>query len=486
MRYLDTAVGGPDHTVEQWLLAELKGARVFAAQTGYLTEHGLKLIQPRLTAILNEGGEVHLVTGAREDQVSPDDLAAVTALFEPHGRRATLLLVDGDEEQPLMHAKSYYIRRTDGSETALAGSANLTYSGLRANHESAIVLDTRVTPDAPCKEILAAIRAWADFDRPAQRVTEATLDQVAFDVWPVTRPKARLTGRPKLPPSWPLGELLNPALEEIEAIQIQGHDGALTGVPTGFTDLDELTNGLHPGQLVIIGGRPGLGKSVLCLDFARAAAIKNGMTTALFSLEMPRTDLTFRLLAAEARVPLQNIRTGRLTDDEWGRLARRIGEIAEAPLFINDFPHLTMRDLRAAALRMRERNDLRLLAVDYLQLMTSTSRRENRVQEISEISRGLKTLAMELEIPVVVVSQLNRASDLRADKRPTLADLRDSGQIEQDGDLVILLYREDAVEKESARAGEADFILAKHRNGPTGTVTVAFQGHYSRFVDMAN
>jgi len=483
VRYLDTAAGGPDHTVERWMLTELKEARVFAAQTGYLTEHGLKLIQPHLAAILDRGGEVHLVTGAREEQVSAADLAAVAALFEPHGSRATLLLVDGDDEQPLMHAKSYYIRRGDGSETVLAGSANLTFSGLRGNHESAIILDTRVTPDAPCREVLAAVRAWADFDRPARRVTERTLDQVVLEAPSVARPTARLSGSTKLPPSRPLGDLLGSALGAIEAIA--AHEGGITGVPTGFAELDDLTNGLQPGQLVVVGGRPGVGKSVLCLDIARAAAIKYGMTTALYSLEMPGVDLTLRLLAAEARVSLQNMRTGRLTEDDWGRLARRMGEVAEAPLFINDWPRLTVQELRAAALRLYERNDLRLLLVDYLQLMTA-GRRDNRVQEISEISRGLKTLAMELEIPVVVVSQLNRASDLRADKRPTLADLRDSGQIEQDGDIVILLYREDMVEKESARAGEADLIVAKHRNGPTGTITVAFQGHYSRFVDMVN
>jgi replicative DNA helicase len=282
----------------------------------------------------------------------------------------------------------------------------------------------------------------------------------------------------------PLGELLNPALEEIEAIA--GHDGALTGVPTGFTDLDELTNGLHPGQLWIVAARPAVGKSTLGLDFARAASIKNGMASVVFSLEMSRMEITMRLLSAEARVSLQNIRTGRLTDDDWARLARRMGEVAEAPLFIDDSPHMTMMEIRAKARRLRQRNDLRLIILDYLQLMSSPKRVESRQQEVSEISRSLKLLAKELEIPVVAISQLNRASEQRADKRPQVSDLRESGSLEQDADAVILLYREDAVEKESARAGEADLIIAKHRNGPTGTVTVAFQGHYSRFVDMAN
>jgi replicative DNA helicase len=282
----------------------------------------------------------------------------------------------------------------------------------------------------------------------------------------------------------PLADLLNPALEEIESIQ--GHDGSLTGVPTGFTDLDELTNGLHGGQLWIVAARPAVGKSTLGLDFARAASIKNGMTSIIFSLEMSRMEITMRLLSAEARVSLQNIRTGRLTEDDWSRLARRMGEVAEAPLFIDDSPHLTMMEIRAKARRLKQRNQLRLVILDYLQLMSSPKKVESRQQEVSEISRSLKLLAKELEVPVVAISQLNRASEQRADKRPQVSDLRESGSLEQDADAVILLYREDAVEKESARAGEADLIIAKHRNGPTGTVTVAFQGHYSRFVDMAN
>ncbi|CAO5193357.1 Replicative DNA helicase DnaB [Frankia sp. AiPs1] len=226
--------------------------------------------------------------------------------------------------------------------------------------------------------------------------------------------------------------------------------------------------------------------STLGLDFARAASIKNGMTSVIFSLEMSRMEITMRLLSAEARVSLQNIRTGRLTEEDWGRLARRMGEVAEAPLFIDDSPHLTMMEIRAKARRLKQRNELRLVILDYLQLMSSPKKVESRQQEVSEISRSLKLLAKELEVPVVAISQLNRASEQRADKRPQVSDLRESGSLEQDADAVILLYREDAVEKESARAGEADLIIAKHRNGPTGTVTVAFQGHYSRFVDMAN
>jgi replicative DNA helicase len=225
--------------------------------------------------------------------------------------------------------------------------------------------------------------------------------------------------------------------------------------------------------------------SALALDICRAASIKSGLTSVLFSLEMSRNEITMRLLSAEARVPLQAMRTGQLGEDDWTRLARRMSEVVDAPLFIDDSPNMSMMEIRSKCRRLKQRNDLRLVVVDYLQLMSSPRRVENRQQEVSELSRSLKLLAKELNVPVVALAQLNRGPELRTDKRPLLADLRESGSIEQDSDVVILLHREDAYERESPRAGEADLIVAKHRNGPTTTVTVAFQGHYSRFVDMA-
>jgi replicative DNA helicase len=226
--------------------------------------------------------------------------------------------------------------------------------------------------------------------------------------------------------------------------------------------------------------------SALALDFARSATIKHKLPTVVFSLEMGRNEITMRLLSAEARVPMHVMRTGQMSDDDWARLARRMSEVADAPLFIDDSPNMSLMEIRAKCRRLKQRHDLKLVIIDYLQLMSSSSRRvENRQQEVSEFSRSLKLLAKELEVPVVALSQLNRGPEQRQDKRPLLSDLRESGSIEQDSDVVILLHREDAYERESPRAGEADLIIAKHRNGPTATVTVAFQGHYSRFVDMA-
>ncbi|OPG09373.1 replicative DNA helicase [Streptomyces sp. GKU 895] len=281
----------------------------------------------------------------------------------------------------------------------------------------------------------------------------------------------------------PLGDIMEGALDEIEAIG--SRTGEMTGVPTGFTDLDSLTNGLHPGQMIVIAARPAMGKSTLALDFARAASIKNNLPSVIFSLEMGRNEIAMRLLSAEARVALHHMRSGTMTDEDWTRLARRMPEVSAAPLYIDDSPNLSMMEIRAKCRRLKQRNDIKLVIIDYLQLMQSGKRSESRQQEVSDMSRNLKLLAKELEVPVIALSQLNRGPEQRTDKKPQVSDLRESGSIEQDADMVILLHREDAYEKESPRAGEADIIVGKHRNGPTATITVAFQGHYSRFVDMA-
>ncbi len=281
----------------------------------------------------------------------------------------------------------------------------------------------------------------------------------------------------------PLVQAIEAAAEEIDAAS--GRDGSLTGVPTGFAELDQLTNGLHPGQLILIAARPALGKSTLALDFARAAAITNDMPAIFFSLEMGRSEIAMRLLSAESNIFLQKLRKGDVRSEDWTTLASTRGRIADAPLYIDDSPNMTLVEIRAKCRRLKQKVGLKLVVIDYLQLMTSGKRVESRQQEVSEFSRALKLLAKELQVPVIALSQLNRGPEQRVDKKPALSDLRESGSLEQDADMVILLHRESAYEKESSRPGEADLIIAKHRNGPTGTVTVAFQGAFSRFADMA-
>nr|WP_043659685.1 replicative DNA helicase [Nocardia thailandica] len=225
--------------------------------------------------------------------------------------------------------------------------------------------------------------------------------------------------------------------------------------------------------------------STLGMDFMRSCSIKHGLASVIFSLEMSRTEIVMRLLSAEAKIKLGDMRAGRMSDDDWTKLARRMSEISEAPLFVDDSPNLTMMEIRAKARRLKQRHDLKLVVVDYLQLMTSGKKVESRQQEVSDFSRNLKLLAKELEVPVIAISQLNRGPEQRTDKRPMVSDLRESGSLEQDADMVILLHRPDAFERDDPRGGEADLIVGKHRNGPTATITVAHQLHLSRFVDMA-
>ncbi|MEO7069086.1 MAG: replicative DNA helicase [Nostocoides sp.] len=277
-----------------------------------------------------------------------------------------------------------------------------------------------------------------------------------------------------------LADLIAPTLDEIEVNS--GRSDEMIGVPTGFVDLDELTHGLHPGQMIVVAARPAVGKSTLGIDIARSAAIKHGQTAAVFSLEMSRSEIMLRIISAEASIQLQELRKGTLGDAGWQKLARVTSEISAAPLFIDDSPNMSLMEIRAKCRRLKQLHNLRLVVIDYLQLMTSGKKVESRQQEVAEFSRALKLLAKELEVPVIAISQLNRGSEQRTDKRPQMSDLRESGSIEQDADVVILLHRD---RSDPDREGEADVIVAKHRNGPTKDIVLAFQGHYSRFSNMA-
>ncbi|MGW8863343.1 replicative DNA helicase [[Kitasatospora] papulosa] len=288
--------------------------------------------------------------------------------------------------------------------------------------------------------------------------------------------------RTGLPPSQSLSDLMEGVLDELEAAN-SGH----IGIPTGFTDLDALTGGLYPGHLIVLASRPAMGKSTLALNLLRTACITQKLPAALFTLEAGRNEVSMRILAAEARVALHHMRCGTMTDEDWTRVARRLPAVSDAPLYIQDDTYATFTDLRAHCRRLRAQSDIRLIVVDALHLLNYGTRQlSSRYEEISEISRCLKLLATELEVPVVAISTLNRGPEQRIDRRPAISDLRDSGAIEDNADLIILIHREDAYEKDSPRAGEADLIVAKHRNGPTATITLGFQGHYSRFVDMAH
>ena len=273
--------------------------------------------------------------------------------------------------------------------------------------------------------------------------------------------------------------------EELE--RNANRDGGLDGVPTGFAELDAKLNGLRAGQMIIIAARPGGGKSTLAMDICRSCAVHNNKAAAYFSLEMNRTELSMRLLAAESRVFLDRMIKGELETRDWQEIARTLDKISQAPLIVDDSPNMTMGEIRAKSRRMKQQFDIQLIVIDYLQLLTSGGKSvESRQQEVSEFSRSIKLLAKELEIPIVAVAQLNRDSEKRNDKRPQVADLRESGSLEQDADVVLLIHREDMFNENTEKQGMADIIIGKQRSGPTGIVELAFQGHFSRFAEVAD
>jgi replicative DNA helicase len=280
----------------------------------------------------------------------------------------------------------------------------------------------------------------------------------------------------------PLFDSIDAAVALMENAQKRG--GEMVGVPTGFQKLDEMTHGLHPGQLIILAARPAVGKSTLALDIARNAAIRHKKPVIFFSLEMGRAEIAMRLLSAESRIYLQAMRKGNLSDNDWSRIASVRGEINSAPLYIDDSPNMTLVEIRAKCRRLAKRVGLEMIVIDYIQLMTSGKKVESRQQEVSEFSRALKLLAKEIGVPVIAISQLNRNSERSENKKPELSHLRESGSLEQDADVVVLLHREDMAKREEERDGLAELIVAKQRNGPTGPVMVNFLGQFSKFEDQ--
>jgi replicative DNA helicase len=282
----------------------------------------------------------------------------------------------------------------------------------------------------------------------------------------------------------PINRLLSEAVDRID--QLYRSTSPLTGVPTGFTDLDEMTSGLQPADLIIIAGRPSMGKTSLAMNMAENAAVGHKLSVAVFSMEMPGAQLAMRMMASLGRINAHRVRTGKLDDEDWPRLTSAVSLLNEARIFIDDTPGLTPMELRAGARRLKREKGLDLIIIDYLQLMQSSDAEENRATEISNITRALKGLAKELHVPVIAMSQLNRSVESRTDKRPVMSDLRESGAIEQDADVIIFIYRDEKYNENSPDKGIAEVIIGKQRNGPTGTVKLTFLGEYTRFENYTN
>ena len=279
-----------------------------------------------------------------------------------------------------------------------------------------------------------------------------------------------------------LNSVLDEVLEEIQ--KNNARDGKLAGLPTGFTELDDMLSGLRAGQMIIVAARPGMGKSTLAMDFCRHVAIKKHIPVAFFSLEMNRTELVMRVLAAESGVFLNNLIKGGLKQDQFERIAQTINRIGDAPLIVDDSPNLTMTEIRAKARRLRQQENIQMIVIDYLQLLTSGGRAaESRQQEVSDFSRSIKLLAKELDIPIIAIAQLNRNPEARADKKPQVADLRESGSLEQDADVILLIHRKH-FESQGPDQPPSEIIIGKHRSGPTGSVELMFQGSRARFANF--
>jgi replicative DNA helicase len=281
-----------------------------------------------------------------------------------------------------------------------------------------------------------------------------------------------------------LRDSLGAALDRLEQLYDQG--SAIIGTPTGYVDLDEMLSGLQPNALVVVGARPAMGKTSFALGMAANAALQAQRPVLFFSLEMSNLEITQRLLCSEARVDATRVRNGRLTAQDWEKITHTVGRLADAPVYVDDNPNVSVMEIRSKARKLKSKiGDLGAVFVDYIQLMTGRSGAESRQVEVAEISRGLKILAREIETPVVALAQLNRSLEQRADKRPMLSDLRESGSLEQDADVVLFLYRDEVYNRDSPDQGVAEVIVAKHRSGPTGTVRLAFLGQYTKFVNMA-
>ncbi|OQA33271.1 MAG: Replicative DNA helicase [Betaproteobacteria bacterium ADurb.Bin341] len=330
--------------------------------------------------------------------------------------------------------------------------------------------------------VAAADEIAGDALNPLGRDAESLLDEAESKIFAIAESgNARQEGFLHINP------LLTQVVERIQELHDRDNPSEITGVPTGFIDLDRMTSGLQPGDLIVVAGRPSMGKTAIALNMAEHVAVEVGLPVGVFSMEMGGTQLAMRMLSSIGRLDSSRVRTGRLNDDEWSKLSFALGKLHEAPIYIDESGGITPASLRARARRLqRQCGQLGLIVIDYIQLMNTSRQGENRATEISDISRAIKSLAKELHVPIIVLSQLSRKVEERNDKRPMMSDLRDSGAIEQDADVILMMYREEYYKPETQEKGIAEVIIGKQRNGPTGTVRLAFLGTYTRFENLAS
>jgi replicative DNA helicase len=356
-----------------------------------------------------------------------------------------------------------------GGATYLANLVDTVPLAVNAQHYAKIIHDKACLRQLIEKSNAIAKRCFED-----RGDVENVIDFAESSIFEISENKIK-------PAFYPIGKIIEVNIDALE--ERQGNKALVTGVSTGYTKLDELTAGLQKSDLIILAGRPGMGKTAFALNIAKNSAVDTNIPVAIFSLEMSKEQLSFRMLSSEARIDSSRLRRGFITQDDWIRITDAAGFLSQAPIFIDDSPNITVLEIRAKSRRLKMENDIGLIIIDYLQLMKGRISAERRDLEISEISRSLKALAKELDIPVLALSQLNRKLEERSDKRPQLADLRESGALEQDADVVAFIYRDELYNKDenNPNKGKAEIILAKQRNGPTGTALMTFLDTYTRF-----
>jgi replicative DNA helicase len=410
-----------------------------------------------------------LITQAIE-QISPEDF------YSPNNRRIfkamTTLFEKGERIDPILIGEEL---KKDGSIDSIGGVATITNLTYGLPHFSDIFDYTKVVKDkAMTRNLIKVCNQITSEALAEEEDAEMILDHAEQLIFALADEKTR-QGFSHVQP---IAETVLAKVQEFA--KRESH--ALTGLSTGFRDLDEKTSGLQPSDLIIVAARPSMGKTALCLTLAQNAAIIENAVVAVFSLEMSKEQLVMRMLSSEARVDAHRFRTGYLTRDEWGRLAESIGTLSNARIFIDDTPGISVLEMRAKTRRLfTEQKKLDLIVVDYMQLMSGGKRTESRQQEVSQISRELKGLAKEMNVPIIALSQLSRAPEARNPPKPMMSDLRESGSIEQDADVVAFIYREDYYKPSEENAGIAELLIAKQRNGPTGTVKLAFLKEFTRF-----
>jgi len=470
MKFVDTGLDGPDESLENWLQPLLRGAELLAAQSGFFSLAGWNLIAAEIQLLLERGGQAHLVVGGRPEQSDPKGLQAALDLFRRYPETTSLVAVN---DITAMHtAKAYYIQAATGGTHCWVGSANLTGRGMKVNYQAGIQLGPEDDPEQ-AHRVLESVTAWRAGERPAIAVDERYIREL----WPIAR--GGVFNTPPRPPR-PIRDTMEHALDVLEAIDTEGQQP--DAVPTGLRDFDELMGGgLHGGELIIVGGSSGMGKTTLLLNMVLAAA-RTQRPAGYLTLQTTVTEINFKLLAAHNRVPLHHIRNGRMTDNDWAGMARGMGAVADLPVFLGSHATLTLDQL-LLQIEDLATGGAQLVAIDMATQITVPGL-ESREHELTTVSGQLKAIALQLDIAIVAAWSLGRGPDQRSDKRPAIQDLWGTSQCARDADIVALLHREEVYEYEPIRRGEIDIMVVKNRNGPTVDLFAAFEGHYARIRDL--